>query len=69
MKEVPFDLGTEEKLPEGCDRNSKEDDQGYVSFHGIIAISTQTDNDRGDLFAGQEGNKSMIVDIQEVRCV
>lgn len=67
-KDVPFDLGTEGKR-----KSYLKNAVGIATkilatapSTVIFAVSTHTDDDRGDLFAGLEAGKPMAADIQEV---
>jgi len=66
-KDIPFDLGTEGKR--NTYRKIATEIAKKVVAMGpstvIFAISTHADNDRGDLFAGQEADKAFAAEIQE----
>ncbi|KAN0094960.1 hypothetical protein V8E55_003247 [Tylopilus felleus] len=66
-KEVPFDIGTEGKW-RGYQKKALEIIKKCVispSAFVIVAISTHSDEDCGNLFAGHDGNREMAVEIQE----
>ena len=67
-KDVPFDLESEGNR-KMCLKNAARIAAKILAMAPstvIFAVSTHTDDDRGDLFAGLEGGKPMAADIQEV---
>lgn len=68
-KDIPFDLGSEEKV-----RAYRKDAAviarkvcAMLPSAVVVAISTHTDEDRGDLYTSQEGDSGMAAKIQQVR--
>ncbi|KAF8122330.1 hypothetical protein EV363DRAFT_1405026 [Boletus edulis] len=66
--DVPFDLGTEWKKKTYLERATKivKKILAVRPSQVVFVISTHTDEDRGDLFAGVEGGKPICAEVQEV---
>ncbi|KAF8125373.1 hypothetical protein EV363DRAFT_1453937 [Boletus edulis] len=65
--DVPFDLGTEWKKKTYLERATKivKKILAVRPSQVVFVISTHTDEDRGDLFAGVEGGKPICAEVQE----
>lgn len=71
MTDVQFDLGTEGKM-KTYTKKATEIAKKILAIgpsRVIFAISTHTDDDRGDLFAGLGDGKQVSAEIQQVRFI